>query len=199
MRKGDMRVTGGVWFTADSHFGHKAMAAEGKGWRPFATVVEHDEFLISQWNKVVRPDDQVWHLGDVGMNTTHTLGIVARLNGTKHLVAGNHDEVWPGHREAYKHQARWLEVFASVQPFARRRIDGRAVLLCHFPYFGDHLGKERYAQWRLPDMGDWLLCGHVHGDWAQRGRQVNVGVDVRGWRPVHVEEVAKIIANGETS
>lgn len=187
-------MTGGVWFTADTHFGHLAMAAEGKGWRPFATVPEHDAFLAERWNSTVRPGDQVWHLGDVAMgNREAGLELVAGLNGTKHLITGNHDSVWPGNRDSHKYQRRWLEVFESVQPFARRRIHGVQVMLSHLPYEGDHTGTKRYTQFRLRDCGDWLLCGHVHAEWAQRGRQVNVGVDVRDWRPISLDEVAAIV------
>jgi calcineurin-like phosphoesterase family protein len=195
----DGRVTGGVWFTSDTHFRHKAMSAAGRGWRPFDTVEEHDEFLIEQWNATVGPKDQVWHLGDVGMgNELDVLKIVSQLNGEIHLIAGNHDPVWPGHRDAHKHQQAWMCVFRSVQAFARRRIDGHTVMLSHLPYVGDHRDEERHVQYRLRDHGEWLLCGHVHDAWAQRGRQINVGVDVRRWKPVHIEDIAKIIREGAT-
>lgn len=186
-----------TWFTADTHFGHKAMSAEGKGWRPFDTVAEHDEFLVEQWNKVVRPGDLVWHLGDVGMGSEErTLATVSRLNGQKHLVAGNHDPVWPGHRDSHKKQKRWLEVFESVQAFARRRIrPGEYILLSHFPYknSGDHTGEERYREYRLNDTGSRLIHGHVHDAWALNGRQLNVGVDVRNWRPISLSELISIM------
>lgn len=52
------------------------------------------------------------------------------------------------------------------------------MLLSHFPYEGDHDGREdRYQQWRLRDEGAWLINGHVHGAWTLRNRQINVGVD----------------------
>jgi calcineurin-like phosphoesterase family protein len=188
---------GEVWFTADTHFSHRAMARDGKGWRPFDTVTEHDEYLIEQWNKTVRPDDQVWHLGDVGLGSEHyVLDCVLRLNGTKHLIAGNHDPVWPGHRHSYKSQRDWLEVFSSVQAFARRRLaKGEDVLLSHFPYTGDHHAEERYSEYRLHDTGLPLLHGHVHREWSVRGRQINVGVDVHEWRPITLGEVRALVAD----
>lgn len=189
------RLMANVWFTADTHFGHKAMAATGKGWRPFATVEEHDAFLIEQWNAVVRPDDQVWHLGDVGIgHRDPILAAVAKLHGTKHLIAGNHDEVWPGMRQAHLRQRQWMSVFESVQAFARRRMgNSQYALLSHFPYRGDHTEGDRFDEYRLRDTGMWLLHGHVHGEWAQRDRQINVGVDVRNWRPIELGEVAELM------
>jgi calcineurin-like phosphoesterase family protein len=180
-----------TFFTADPHFGHRAMAATGKGWRPFATVEEHDETLIENWNKVVRAEDHVWLLGDCGMGPEDTiLDKVARLTGHKHLVAGNHDKVWSGNRDGYQHQARWMQVFESVQDFARRRIDSNQnFMLSHFPYkgAGDHTAEERYNQYRLANHGLWLAHGHVHDAWKVRGRMVNVGVDVWDWTPVHLD------------
>jgi calcineurin-like phosphoesterase family protein len=173
------------------------MAAEGKGWRPFATVEEHDEHLIDQWNRIVGPGDQVWHLGDVGMGPEiDILAKVSRLRGEKHLITGNHDPVWPGHRDSYKKQRRWLETFASVQPFARRRVGkGRSYLLSHFPYQGDHQDEDRYSEYRLPDTGLWVIHGHVHNEWAERGRQINVGVDARDWRPVNMAELINLMGD----
>jgi calcineurin-like phosphoesterase family protein len=51
-----------VYFTADQHFGHAGIIGLCK--RPFRSVEEMDEAMIANWNAVVGPDDEVWHLGD---------------------------------------------------------------------------------------------------------------------------------------
>lgn len=183
-----------VFFTADTHFGHRAMVE--KGWRPqYSSVEAMDADLIERWNTTVRPGDTVWHLGDFGMGGAASfLPIVQKLHGTIHLVTGNHDAPWPGNRQAYRHQPVWLAAgFASVQAFARRRIEGQQVLLSHFPYEGDHVEEDRAEQYRLRDLGLPLLHGHVHSAWQVRGRQVNVGVDVWGFAPVAVERLVEVI------
>jgi calcineurin-like phosphoesterase family protein/diadenosine tetraphosphate (Ap4A) HIT family hydrolase len=183
-----------VWFTSDTHFGHRAMI--DRGWRPqYASVADMNADLIDRWNTSVRPADTVWHLGDWGLGpAAEHLAILARLHGTIHLVTGNHDKPWPGNRDAHKHQAAWIRAgFASVQAFARRRIAGQQVLLSHFPYEGDHTGQDRADQYRLRDLGLPLLHGHVHDEWRIRGRQLNVGVDVHDFRPVHLDEVAHLL------
>lgn len=180
-----------VWFTADTHFGHRAMIA--KGWRPqFATVADMNEHLTTAWNETVKANDVVWHLGDWAMGPAReSLPILASLHGTVHLVVGNHDAPWPGNRDSHKHQAAWIGAgFASVQSVARRRIGGAEVMLSHFPYDGDHTDNDRAAAFRLRDVGLPLLHGHVHNEWSVRGRQINVGVDVRNFRPIHLDEVA---------
>ncbi len=186
-----------VFFTSDTHFLHEMVA----GLRGFAATEEHDEAVIVNWNRAVRPDDLVWHLGDVGIgNETRILEQAARLNGRKQLITGNHDSCWPGNRGARSRQRRWMEVFESVQAFARIRIDGRPVLLSHFPYSGDHTAFDRHSQYRLKDRGFWLLHGHTHGretlgpfalpivtfgaEPIYQGRQLHVGVDAWGLHPV---------------
>ncbi|HET6504267.1 MAG TPA: metallophosphoesterase family protein [Amycolatopsis sp.] len=180
-----------VWFTADTHFDHQLVA----GLRGFDSPGEHDAYVVEQWNAVVGPRDQVWHLGDVGMGSLARFAeTLRRLHGEIHLITGNHDAPWPGLRQAHKHQRAWLEHFTTVQAYARRRIAGRNVLLCHFPYEGDHSEEDRAAQYRLPDHGLWLLHGHVHGAWRIRGRQLNVGLDVNAMRPVHLDAIAADLA-----
>jgi calcineurin-like phosphoesterase family protein len=49
-----------------------------------------DEEMVRRWNEVVKDGDKVYHLGDVVMMRS-TLPTLARLNGTKRLVRGNHD------------------------------------------------------------------------------------------------------------
>lgn len=188
-----------VFLTSDTHFCHR-LVAELRG---FDSSQEHDEHLIAAWNSVVRPGDLVWHLGDAGLgNETGVLAAVFRLNGTKHLVTGNHDPVWPGHRDSRKKQRRWLEVFESVQAFAKTRIDGRTVLLSHLPYLGagDHTAEERHTQFRLHDEGAWLIHGHTHSRERVDGpRSVHAGLDAWGLKPVSEGEIAALIRETEAA
>jgi calcineurin-like phosphoesterase family protein len=164
--------------------------------RGFASRAEHDRAVIANWNETVGPDDIVWHHGDVGLGPEEKiLEMAAQLNGEKHLIAGNHDRPWAGHRNAHKYQRRWLEVFASVQPFAHFSVDGQQVLATHLPYRGqgDSTDEERYSQYRLTDEGLPLLCGHVHREWKISGRQINVGLDAWDLRPVSMEDLAVMI------
>ena len=51
-----------------------------------------NEAIIANWNSVVAPNDIVWHLGDFALGNRNRIPqFVARLNGRKHLVLGNHD------------------------------------------------------------------------------------------------------------
>lgn len=48
--------------------------------------------LVSNWNKVVAPNDIVFHLGDFCFGDRKTWkSFCSKLNGTKYLIQGNHD------------------------------------------------------------------------------------------------------------
>lgn len=191
-----------VFFTSDTHFDHDMVA----GLRGYGSPAEHDEAIVRSWNKVVRPQDTVWHLGDVTLRPIGKVaGIVSRLNGTIHLVAGNHDKVAPGvNPNAHRVQRDWLEFFASIQPFARLRHQGRRLLLSHYPYSGegDRPGGDRFTQYRLPNEGIALVHGHTHDPDQRLSRDqaapmVHVGWDA--WRrPVSISEVVHLLAGGSS-
>ena len=76
-----------VFFIADLHLSHTNMALH----RGFATVEEHDEYIIAKWNSVVSKRDVTYILGDVTMEKSAPYPLLDRLNGVKHVVLGNHD------------------------------------------------------------------------------------------------------------
>lgn len=84
-----------IWLISDTHFGHHKMydapflREDGTRMRPFSSAEEADEVMVERWNAVVRPQDKVYHLGDVAMKK-HGLTVLPRLNGDKVLIAGNH-------------------------------------------------------------------------------------------------------------
>jgi len=91
-----------TWFTSDTHYGHTNIVERFAVPRPFASIEEHDEVLVRNWNETVAPDDEIFHLGDFAYkcHPKRMAEIFARLNGRKHLVVGNHGV---GTRTAPKH------------------------------------------------------------------------------------------------
>ena len=81
-----------LFFTSDTHFNHKNILKLGKG-RPFETIEEHNQGLIDKWNSVVNPGDTIFHLGDVSFcyDPKEISEIFKKLNGSVHIVQGNHD------------------------------------------------------------------------------------------------------------
>lgn len=190
-----------IWFLSDIHVGHRMVA----GLRGFGDDIDaHDAALAANWDRVIRPDDQVKVLGDVtGRRGDEQRGLewIAQRPGIKDLISGNHDGCHPLHSKAHKVQADYLAVFRSVQQSGVMRIAGQRVLLSHFPYAGpdgDHTAVIRYPEWRFPDTGAWLLHGHTHSDIQQRGRQLHVGVDAHDLGPVSLHWIEDRI-NEETA
>ena len=158
-----------VFFTSDTHFGHGG--ALGLYRRPFASVAAMDEAMIAAWNETVAPEDEVWHLGDVaiGRSEAEIAAILARLNGAKHLIAGNNDS------DATQRLPAW----ASVAPYAELKQDGILLVLCHYPF----------RSWRSMAKGSLNLHGHCHGRMKALPRQIDVGVDVWDYRPVTLAQI----------
>jgi calcineurin-like phosphoesterase family protein len=186
------------WFTSDLHFGHANILRYCD--RPFAGVEEMNDWLVEAWNETVATQDEVWVLGDVAMGKLDvTLDNVGRLNGRIRLLVGNHDRPFDQTGEALQRwEARYLDAgFTSIH-HGTTIIDlgGVEVLLSHFPYTGDSRQEDRFAERRPADTGGWLLHGHVHEVWRQRGRMLNVGVDAWGGRPVGERALVGLIAEG---
>lgn len=84
-----------IFFTSDTHFSHanaiNFLNYDGSRMRPFDTWKEADEKMIENWNKVVKPTDKVYFLGDLAFNKNEADKIMPRLNGKKCLIKGNHD------------------------------------------------------------------------------------------------------------
>lgn len=189
-----------IWFIGDTHFGH-AKVAEIRG---FPDVKAHDDAVASRWLKQVKFDDTVYVLGDISSGSTtgelHALDILMFLPGRKRLIAGNHDSVSSIHRGVSRHARQYGDVFESVNDYGRVRIEGRDVLMSHYPYItqgdGPDRGEARYAQWRLPDLGNLLIHAHTHHtdpfSGSPTGREMCVSWDA--WRRlVNLGDVARWI------
>ena len=83
------------YFISDPHWGqHNIITFEddkGHILRPFKSIEQHDDFIIDNINRLVRPMDKLFILGDVVMNR-RMLVILDRINTKKRiLIRGNHD------------------------------------------------------------------------------------------------------------
>lgn len=177
-------------FTSDLHLGH-VNVLEYCG-RPFHNVESMNQGLITRWNDQVNDEDTVYVLGDLAMGRTHeTIPLARRLAGTKILVRGNHDKATAA---TYLREGGFSDVVATTSVVLTG--SSRTLELCHYPFAGDSRDADRFADRRPRDRGQWLLCGHVHGAWRQRGRAINVGIDAWGGNLVTEADITGVIAQG---
>jgi len=113
------------------------------------------------------------------------------LNGTKHLITGNHDRCWTGRSKGYKAIPEYHDAgFVTIQPY----LTYEGYLVNHFPYSVDFRGKDggdKFSGFR-PSRDHWnlpLICGHVHDAWKVKDNQINVGVDVHDFYPVPFDTI----------
>jgi calcineurin-like phosphoesterase family protein len=162
-----------TYFTSDTHFTHERTIKLSE--RPFANAGEMDEHMIAAWNAVVRPDDEIWHLGDFAYKCTaeRRQTIFARLNGVKRLIRGNHDN-----------DATQALPWASVSDLEIIAVEGRQVVLCHYPM----------REWPYYFRGALHFFGHCHNKMPGSRRSHDVGVDAIGYTPLRLEQLTEIMA-----
>lgn len=121
-----------TFLISDTHFGHEKTCTvftreDGSKMRPFASVEEMDETMVQRWNDRVRPNDKVYHLGDVVINRKF-LHVLSRLNGDKVLIRGNHD--------IFKLED-YTQYFRDVRGYDVKN----GMILSHIPIHEESLGR----------------------------------------------------------
>jgi len=156
------------FFTGDEHFFHTKILAYSN--RPFPSIEEMDEALISNHNEVVKPGDAVIHAGDftmLGNRKEVQKKYVDRLNGTHIFIRGSHDRWLPRH-------------FPTIW---ERKIDDMFIVVCHYAM----------RSWARSHYNSWQLHGHHHGHLGPIGKQWDVGVDNNNYYPVSLDQIIEIM------
>ena len=171
-----------IFLTSDTHFGHQPEFL----WKPrgFSSVEEMDEAIIENWNKIVKPNDVVYHLGDTMLNdNVHGLECFKRLNGQIFLIYGNHDS------DARKNLLftelsgkmlggwyAWLIKYGKL-----------SIYMSHYPTLTSNYDEKHFSQHVLS------LHGHTHQrtNWLDPKNPFlyHVGLDSHNNTPVHIDEV----------
>jgi calcineurin-like phosphoesterase family protein len=181
-----------VFLVSDTHFGHAGVCRfthpddpEMK-LRPWDDPDDMDEEMIRRWNDTVRPSDKVYHLGDVVINR-RALKTLARLNGDKVLIRGNHDIFRDDEYREYFRELRAYHVMNGM-------------ILSHIPVHEASLGRFGVN-----------IHGHLHANRVMKagpasGEFVNKVIDPRyhcvcvehtDFAPILFEDVQKrIVAEG---
>lgn len=161
-----------VFFIGDLHFGHKNIVKyEGISRGNVESLEEHDDWIISQWNSVVTKHDLVWVLGDVAFNK-EGLKKVSLLNGSKHLILGNHD--------VFSVQS-YLQYFNKIHGF----MNYKGFWISHCPIHPDSL------------RGLVNIHGHTHSRYLPDKRYFCVSVEQSNGVPVDFSQIESIFPVGQ--
>lgn len=175
-----------TFFTSDTHFSHRNIIKYCN--RPFKDEKEMDETLIMNWNSVVRPEDTIYHLGDVGFTDEDKLyRILKRLNGSIHLIWGNHDKVIKKSnllRSRFDSTSELKKVYIQDDRHPKGRYE---ITLCHFAM----------RVWDKSHHGSLHLYGHSHGTLPDdpTALSLDVGVDSWDFRPVSLDQINATMKN----
>lgn len=184
-----------VYFTSDWHFYHKKIIEYCN--RPFKDVDEMTEHMIKTWNNTIGPNDIVYFLGDFSLNPNWSKRLLGKLNGYKILVSGNHDGCHISNKKSAKMKEKylndWNEVYEADHWIKLK--NGLTVQLCHLP-FAPKENEDldvRYLEFRPKDIGQYLLCGHLHGRFIKKGRMIDVGYDAHEGQILSEDDVIELI------
>lgn len=170
-----------IWFTSDTHFGHENIIRYAN--RPYENVTDMNLSLIKAWNSVVKPQDTVYHLGDIAMGTSKSpeslKHIIDTLHGEKIFILGNHDN-----------KKVLSDIGIKTYPLYEMSHQKQKIVLCHYAM----------RIWHHSHKGTWHLYGHSHNglESVPYGKSMDVGVDAvaargLGYRPISFDEVKLIM------
>lgn len=182
-----------IFFTGDHHFFHRNIIEYCN--RPFQYLNEMDGTMIVNWNKIIKHNDNVYHLGDFTLaGEEKAKEFFSGLNGHIRILSNpwHHDRRWLKDRvncmldwtSASGHQIQILPpMFVLTMPKLGDGKHPKAIVLCHYPL----------AKWDRKHYGSWHLYGHSHGQFDNGGLSMDVGVDANNFYPVSLEEVTAIM------
>jgi calcineurin-like phosphoesterase family protein len=172
------------WITSDLHFGHANIMKFCPVTRAGFTDVKHmNEVMIQEWNRDVKPEDEVFILGDFAfLPAKDAVAVLRRLNGTKILVEGNHDR-------KLLNDPSFCREFQEIHNYLRYVHEGTTVIMMHYPIW----------EWDQMHRGAVHFYGHVHGSKTgmEKYRARDVAFDATGRVVSNFDDMVKDALKGE--
>lgn len=142
-----------------------------------------NEKIIENWNAIIKPEDDVYILGDIVLSDTES-GIAAlkQLKGQIHIIRGNHD----GEARLKLYADCWNVVEVCDAKFLK--IGKQSFFLSHYPCLTSNHDDDKPLSRRIIN-----LCGHTHcqDKWLDfdKGLIYHVEMDAHGCTPVSAEQI----------
>jgi len=159
-----------IYFTGDWHLGHANIMKYSN--RPFHSVGEMNDTIISNFYNTIKPGASVYFLGDFSFDRVITEDFFIKLpkNIHFHFIYGNHD----------KKIMNIVKYFVdSCSGMKDIKVDEYKITLNHYAM----------RVWNCSHFNSWQLYGHSHGTLPPEGKQCDVGVDSWNFFPVSFEQI----------
>lgn len=163
-----------VYFIGDTHWGHKNIC----NFRPFTSVEQHDEYVLSSILKTVGKRDTLWLLGDCFF-TKESLDYLRDMRkhiAHIHFVLGNHD---------CENSIRQDNIRTIL---AEGLVDKIGAL---FNYKGFWLSHAPIHDSEL--RGKMNIHGHTHGVVVPDDRYIGVSCEQIDYTPISLNEIKEMV------
>ena len=139
-----------IYVTSDTHFCHdKPFIYKERG---FNDIDEMNNVIIENWNKLIKPNDTVIHLGDVMLNNNEEgIKCLESLNGNITIIIGNHDT---NRRINLYKEAKNV---TNVEFGTRLNYKGYSFFCSHYPSICSNFDMNEPLKKQVIN-----LCGHSH-------------------------------------
>lgn len=174
-----------IWLSSDLHFCHNREFVWGP--RGFTSVEAHNEIIVQNFNDLVKPEDDVYILGDLMLNDNQAgFELLNQLNGKLHLVRGNHDT------DTRWNLYRQLPNVVEMDNVIRLKYNGYHFYLSHYPTLTANLEKESLKVIEIN------LYGHTHQStnfYMDMPFMYHVGLDSHQNSPVLLDDIIEHCKN----
>lgn len=166
-----------AFITSDTWFGREFICDIAK--RPFKDVNEMNNILIKNWNKNVKKNDVVFHLGNFAWDPITAENVLKNLNGKIYFLLGNEDDALVEVCNKFKN--------VHVIDYGYVKIPYYDIVISHYPML----------DWPGKDTGSVLFHGHsVYKNdtkFVSGSNVVNVCTDFWDYSPVKISSIYNII------
>lgn len=162
------------YFTADTHFTTERVRV--LNYRPFKNCKQMDKKIIKNWNKCVKNNDFVYHLGDFG-----NYNVIKHLKGKVVLILGNYEL-----NDMKQENMTFLEFKNKLINMGFYDVIDEKGLEQVFPNIDENKIKLVHKPMDA-SPNCFNLFGHIHGHVRAKDFGLNVGIDCYDYRLVSEE------------
>ena len=165
------------YITSDTFFGRRQIL-EIANRSKFSTLIDMENTLVKNWNKSVKKDDVVFHLGNFAWDPLTARKILRRLNGNIIFMLGHCDDAI----------VEVINEFKNIDLIEDQivKIDRHDLILCHYPL----------EVWPGKESGVVHIHGHTvysHKTDLRVQKRINICTDFWGYSPVKISTLKDII------